>query len=62
MLKLSIITVAMIFHVRCCFCFNIFNYQEVYDALLRCVCVCVCGAWKYVCEQRIQYERRHVCA
>ena len=24
------------------FCFNVFNYQEVYGALQGCVCVCLC--------------------
>lgn len=45
-MKLSIITVPIFFDVWCWFrmnrpfCFNVFNYQEVYGALLRCVCVC----------------------
>lgn len=47
--KLSITTAAMIFDVWCCFwmnrlfCFDVFNYKEVYGPLQGCVCVRVCA-------------------
>lgn len=60
--KLSITTAAMIFDVWCCFwmnrlfCFDVFNYKEVYGPLPGCLCVCGCVcvcACARVCEREI---------
>ena len=57
--KLSIITAAMIFDVWCCFwmnrqfCFNVFNYQEVYGALQGYVWVCKTWTNECVCDMEV---------